>query len=200
MSHRPVAKIQPESFEFTPENLKKAQAFIDKYPAGKQQSAVLPLLDLAQRQHQNWVTLAAMDVIATMLKMPYIRVYEVATFYSMINLAPVGKHFIQICRTTPCWLRGSDEVTEACKDKLGIGVGGNTEDGMFSIVEVECLGACVNAPVVQINDDYYEDLDRASMHQLINDLAAGKTPQHGSVRHRQCSAPEGWTPSQKEGA
>ncbi len=200
MSHRPIAKIQPESFEFTSENLKKAQEYIDMYPSGRQQSAVMPLLDLAQRQNQNWISLAAMDVIAQMLQMPYIRVYEVATFYTMFNLAPVGKHFIQICRTTPCWLRGSDEVTNACKNKLGIGVGETTEDGKFSIVEVECLGACVNAPVVQINDDYYEDLNGKSMEHLLDELSAGRTPSIGSVTGRQCSAPEGWSPSQKEGA
>ncbi|MBL0318227.1 MAG: NADH-quinone oxidoreductase subunit NuoE [Alphaproteobacteria bacterium] len=200
MSQRPVAKIQPESFEFTPENLKKAEEFIATYPKGRQQSAVLPLLDLAQRQNQNWVSLAAMDVIAQMLQMPYIRVYEVATFYSMFNLAPVGKHFIQICRTTPCWLRGSDDVTSACKSKLGIGIGETTEDGKFSLVEVECLGACVNAPVVQINDDYYEDLDRQSMERVLDELASGRHPKVGSVKGRQCSAPEGWSPSQKEGA
>ncbi|MGH6983712.1 MAG: NADH-quinone oxidoreductase subunit NuoE, partial [Stellaceae bacterium] len=156
----PVA--QPTSFAFTPENLKKAQAHIAKYPAGRQASAVLPLLDLAQRQHDNWLPRAAMDMVADMLGMPRIRVYEVATFYTMFNLKPVGKHFFQICTTTPCWLRGSDDVVAACKKKLGIGIGETTADGKFTLREVECLGACVNAPIIQVNDDFYEDLDGRS--------------------------------------
>lgn len=182
--------IQPKTFEFTKENLAKAQKIIAKYPKGKQQSAVMPLLDLAQRQHDNWIPVAAMEAIGNMLDMPFIRVYEVATFYTMYNKQPVGKHLIQVCRTTPCWLRGSDEVTSACKKKLGIEVGETSKDGLFTLVEVECLGACVNAPLVQINDDYYEDLDAKSMAQLIEDLKAGKSIKLGSQKGRQCSAPE----------
>ena len=182
--------VQPKTFEFTKENLSKAQKIVAKYPKGKQQSAVMPLLDLAQRQNDNWIPIAAMEVIGNMLDMPFIRVYEVASFYTMYNKQPVGKHLIQVCRTTPCWLRGSDEVTNACKKKLGIDVGETSKDGMFTLVEVECLGACVNAPLVQINDDYYEDLDAKSMAQLIEDLKAGKQIKLGSQKGRQCSAPE----------
>src|SRR5262249_9280830 len=138
--------VQPESFAFTVENLEKAKHHIAKYPRGRQASAVLPLLDLAQRQSGNWLPRAAMDEGARILEMAPIRVYEVATFYSMFNLRPVGKHFFQICTTTPCWLRGSDEVVEACRRKLGIGIGETTGDGQFSLTEVECLGGCVNAP------------------------------------------------------
>ena len=182
---------QPTSFVFTPENLKKAQAHIAKYPAGRQASAVLPLLDLAQRQHDNWLPRAAMDTVADMLGMPRIRVYEVATFYTMFNLKPVGKHFFQICTTTPCWLRGSDEVVAACKKKLGIGIGETTADGKFTLREVECLGACVNAPIIQVNDDFYEDLDGPSTERLIDALKRAEAPPPGSARKRQTSAPEG---------
>jgi NADH-quinone oxidoreductase subunit E len=180
---------QPASFAFTPENLAKAKAHIAKYPPGRQASAVLPLLDLAQRQHDNWLPRAAMDHVAEMLEMAPIRVYEVATFYTMFNLRPVGKHFFQICTTTPCWLRGSDEVVAACRKKLGIGIGEMTADGLFSLREVECLGACVNAPVIQVNDDFYEDLDGPGTEALIDALRSGKTPPMGSVKGRQGSMP-----------
>jgi NADH-quinone oxidoreductase subunit E len=182
---------QPSKFEFSKENLKIAKDIIAKYPEGKQQSAVMPLLDLAQRQHNNWIPKAAMDVIADMLKIPAMRVYEVATFYTMYNKQPVGKNLIQVCRTTPCWLRGSDEVTRVCRKKLGIDVGETTKDGKFTLVEVECLGACVNAPVVQINDDYYEDLDAESMSTILDDLAKGQKPKIGSQKSRHTSEPEG---------
>ena len=182
---------QPRSFAFTAENLAKAKAHMAKYPRGRQASAVLPLLDLAQRQHDNWLPRAAMDVVADMLGMARIRVYEVATFYSMLNLKPVGKHFFQICTTTPCWLRGSDAVVEACRKKLGIGVGETTLDGQFTLAEVECLGACVNAPIIQVNDDFYEDLDGPSTEALIEAFRRGETPKPGSVMGRQTSAPEG---------
>ena len=154
----PLAE-QPESFEFTPENLEQAKAHIAKYPPGRQASAVLPLLWIAQEQHGGWLPRAAMDHVAALLEMAPIRVYEVATFYTMFNLRPVGRYLLQACTTTPCWLRGSDAVVEACERKLGIGVGGTTPDGLFTLVEVECLGACVNAPILQVNDDFYEDLD-----------------------------------------
>jgi len=166
-----VGAHQPDTFEFTAENLAKAKAAINKYPAGCQQSAVMPLLDLAQRQHHNWIPRAAMDYIANMLGMPPIKVYEVATFYTMYNKQPVGKNLLQVCRTTPCWLRGSDEVTTACKNKLGIEIGETTADNKFTLVEVECLGACVNAPVVQINDDYYENLTPEKMESILDGLA-----------------------------
>jgi NADH-quinone oxidoreductase subunit E len=185
----PVA--QPASFAFSPDNLAKAKAHIAKYPPGRQASAVLPLLDLAQRQHDNWLPRAAMDHVAGMLDMAPIRVYEVATFYTMFNLRPVGKHFFQICTTTPCWLRGSDEVVAACREKLGIGIGETTSDGLFSLREVECLGACVNAPVIQINDDFYEDLDGPATEALIDALKSGKTRPMGSLKGRKGSMPEG---------
>lgn len=180
---------QPESFEFTKENLKLAQSIIAKYPKGKQLSAVMPLLDLAQRQHQNWIPKAAQDYIANMLQVPPIKVYEVVTFYTMYNKQPVGKHLVQVCRTTPCWLRGSDDITHACKSKLGIDVGETTKDGKFTLVEVECLGACVNAPMVQINDDYYEDLTPTLMEEVLDKLKDGKKPHIGSQCGRQGSKP-----------
>jgi NADH-quinone oxidoreductase E subunit len=183
----PVA--QPASFAFTAENLAKARAHIAKYPPGRQASAVLPLLDLAQRQSGNWLPRAAMDTVADLLGMARMRVYEVATFYTMFNLRPVGAHFFQICTTTPCWLRGSDEIVEACRKKLGIDIGETTADGKFSLTEVECLGACVNAPVIQINDDFYEDLDGPATEALIDAFARGGTPPPGSALKRQGSAP-----------
>src|SRR5499433_4013071 len=140
---------QPTSCDFTPENLDRAHARIAKYPPGRQASAVLPLLDLAQRQHGGWLPRAAMDCVADMLGMARIRVYEVATFYTMFNLQPVGRYLLQACTTTPCWLRGSDVVVDTCERKLGIGIGGTTPDRLFTLVEVECLGACVNAPILQ---------------------------------------------------
>jgi len=182
-------KQKTEQFEFTQENLAKAKEILAKYPQGKQRSGTLPLLDLAQRQNGGWLSREAMDYVANFLELPAIKVYEVATFYSMFNLKPVGKHLIQVCRTTPCWLRGSDKLTNACKDKLGIGLKETSSDGNFTLVEVECLGACVNAPMVQINDDYFEDLTADSMLQLIDDLAAGKQVKVGSQIGRQCSAP-----------
>jgi NADH-quinone oxidoreductase E subunit len=185
----PVA--QPESFAFTPENLAKAKTYIAKYPPGRQASAVLALLDLAQRQHDNWLPRAAMDHVADILEMPRIRVYEVATFYTMFHLRPVGWHLFQICTTTPCWLRGSDDVVKACERKLGVGIGQTTPDDKFTLIEVECLGACVNAPVIQVNDDFYEDLDGASTEALIEALVRGEKPPIGSVKRRQGSAPEG---------
>jgi NADH-quinone oxidoreductase subunit E len=185
----PVA--QPETFEFTPENLERARAHIAKYPPGRQASAVLPLLDLAQRQMGGWLPRAAMDYVAGVLDMAPIRVYEVATFYTMLNLRPVGRYLLQACTTTPCWLRGSDAVVAACEKKLGIGIGDSTEDGLFSLIEVECLGACVNAPILQVNDDFYEDLDGPATEALIDALRAGSPPPPGSVIGRHGSAPIG---------
>ena len=181
--------VQPAHFEFTPENLERAKAHIAKYPPSRQASAVLPLLDLAQRQAGGWLPLAAMHHVADLLEMPRIRVYEVATFYTMLNLRPVGRYFLQACTTTPCWLRGSDAVVAACERKLGIGIGGTTEDGLFSLVEVECLGACVNAPILQVNDDFYEDLDGPATEALIDALRQGNPPPVGSLGGRKSSAP-----------
>jgi NADH-quinone oxidoreductase E subunit len=183
--------VQPTHFAFTPENMAKAKAYIAKYPPSRQASAVLSLLYLAQEQCGNWLPRAAMDEVARILEMAPIRVYECATFYTMFHLRPVGKNLLQICTTTPCWLRGSDEVVKACERKLGIGMGGSTADGKFTMIEVECLGACVNAPILQVNDDYYEDLDGRSTEALIDALARGEKPPVGSVKGRQDSAPEG---------
>jgi NADH-quinone oxidoreductase subunit E len=179
---------QPETFEFTRENLERAKAHIAKYPPGRQASAVLPLLWIVQEQH-GWVPRAAMDHVAQLLEMAPIRVYEVATFYTMFNLRPVGRYLLQACTTTPCWLRGSDDVVGACEHKLGIGVGGTTPDGLFTLVEVECLGACVNAPILQVNDDFYEDLDGPTTEALLDALREGKAPPPGSAIGRQGSEP-----------
>ena len=180
-----------ENFEFTAENMKKANAFIARYPEGRQRSAVMPLLDLAQRQNGGWLPEGAVEAIAGILGMAPIRVLEVATFYSMYKLEPVGKHRINVCTTTPCWLRGSDDIVHACKKALGVEVGETTADGEFTLSEVECAGACVNAPVVEIGDEYYEDLDGESMTRIIEALKRGEKPASGSQTGRQTSAPEG---------
>ncbi|HVY12063.1 MAG TPA: NADH-quinone oxidoreductase subunit NuoE [Alphaproteobacteria bacterium] len=182
---------QPREFAFTPENRKRVEEIVAKFPPGRQASAVIPLLDLAQRQHNNWLPIAAMDHVAELLQMPPVKVYEVASFYTMFNRAPVGKYLIQACTTTPCWLCGSDNVLKVCKDKLGIAPGETTKDGVFSLMEVECLGACVNAPMVQINDDFYEDLNAENFSRVLDDLAAGKQPKIGSQTGRQGSAKAG---------
>jgi NADH-quinone oxidoreductase E subunit len=183
------AFTQPEHFAFTAENRERANAYIAKYPEGRQASAVLPLLDLAQRQSGGWLPRAAMDHVAETLGMARIRVYEVATFYTMFNLRPVGRYLLQVCTTTPCWLRGSDEVVAACEKKLGVGMGGTSEDGLFTLVEVECLGACVNAPILQVNDDFYEDMDGSLTDTLIDALSVGRIPPRGSMIGRGGSAP-----------
>jgi NADH-quinone oxidoreductase E subunit len=182
---------QPATFAFTPENLALAKQHIAKYPTGRQQSAVMPLLDLAQRQHDNWVPQAAIRYIAELLGMPVIRVLEVASFYTMYNLAPVGKTFVQVCTTTPCWLRGSDKVLSACKKHLGINAGETTRDGQFTVIEVECLGACVNAPMLQIGDDFYEDLDEDSTGRILEALKRGEKPKPGPQSGRLSSEPLG---------
>lgn len=182
-----------EVFEFTPEYLEEAKKAMAKYPEGRQQSAVLALLDLAQRQNSDghYVTDAAIDTIADMLDMARIRVMEVATFFTMINLEPVGKYLLQCCTTTPCWLRGSSDVHEAIEAHLGIHNGQTTDDGLFTLMEVECLGACANAPIVQVNDDYYEDLDADSIVKLLDALKRGEKPEHGPQNGRQNAAPIG---------
>jgi len=178
-------------FAWTPENEAEAQKHIAKYPEGKQQSAVMPLLDIAQRQNGGHVTVEIMEYIADYLDMPAIRVQEVATFYTMYNHKPIGKHHVQVCGTTPCWLRGSDEIMAACKKHLGINKGETTEDGMFTLGEVECAGACVNAPVVSIGDDYFEDLTPETMVDLLEKLAKGEDIKPGPQIDRQTSAPAG---------
>jgi NADH-quinone oxidoreductase subunit E len=182
-------KTAKKKFAFTPKNLEKAKSIVAKYPEGRQRSALLPLLDLAQRQAGGWLPREVMDYVGEFLDVPAIRVYEVATFYTMFNLQPVGKNLVQVCRTTPCWLRGSDELTNTCKKKLGIDIGETTKDDNFTLIEVECLGACVNAPMVQINDDYYEDLTPEILEGMLDDLAKGKKVKKGSQTGRQCSAP-----------
>jgi NADH-quinone oxidoreductase subunit E len=164
-----------DPFIFSDQNQQEIGVILQKYPLGRQASAVLPLLDLAQRQCSGWLPQAAIEAVAAILKMPAIRVYEVASFYTMFNLVPVGKHHIQLCRTTPCWLRGSEGIRSVCESHLGIKPGEVTPDGKFSLMEVECLGACVNAPMAQINDDYYENLTPESMKSILQNLATGKS-------------------------
>jgi NADH-quinone oxidoreductase E subunit len=176
-------------FAFTPETLAKAKEAMAKYPEGRQASAILALLDLAQRQNGGWLPGEAIEYVANLLKIAPIRVHEVASFYTMLNLKPVGRHLVQVCRTTPCWLCGSHGITKACLDALGIGLGETTADGLFTVVEVECLGACANAPMVQINDDYYEDLTPERMAEIIAELAAGRTVPPGSQTGRLGSCP-----------
>jgi NADH dehydrogenase (ubiquinone) flavoprotein 2 len=175
-------------FKFSSENLKKVDALVANYPEGHKFSAVIPVLDLAQRQH-GWLPISAMHEVARVLQMPRMRVYEVATFYTMFNREPVGKYFLQVCATTPCMLRGAESITEAITKKLGIKVGETTKDGLFSLSEVECLGACVNAPMVQINDDYYEDLTASDLNEILDDLKAGKRPLPGPRSGRLASEP-----------
>ena len=177
-------------FAFTPENLAKAQALMANYPPGRQASAVIGVLDLAQRQ-QGWLPRVAMNEVARLLDMAPIRVYEIATFYTMFQLKPRGKYLLQVCTTTPCWLRGSDAVVAACKKHIHPHQETVSDDGKFSWMEVECLGACVNAPVVQLRDDFFEDLDGPRTEALINDLRTGRDPKPGSQIGRQTSAPEG---------
>lgn len=191
MSLRRLSPDQPDSFAFSPENLAWAQKQVKKYPDGRQASAVVPLLWRAQEQNGGHVTEPMMRVIGEMLAMSPIRVLEIATFYTMFNLKPVGQHLLQVCTTTPCWLRGSDAVVAACKKHIHPHEETVSADGKLSWMEVECLGACVNAPVVQIADDFYEDLDGARTEGLINDLRAGRKPKPGSQIGRQTSAPEG---------
>ena len=179
----------PETFDFSPDNRARAETYIGRYPEGRQASAVLALLDLAQRQSGGWLPRAAMEHVAGMLDMAPIRVYEVATFYEMFNLEPVGEHIVRVCTTTPCMLCGAGDVLAACKDELRVEVRGTTDDGKFTLQEFECLGACVNAPIVWIDDDFYEDLDGAAIRDILKRLRAGERPEPGSVKGRQTSAP-----------
>ncbi len=198
MSTRRLAPNQPATFAFTAENQAWAQQQIAKYPAGKQASAVVPLLWRAQEQNGGHVTEPMMRVIGEMLGMSPIRVLEIATFYTMFNLKPVGQHLLQVCTTTPCWLRGSDQVVAACKKHIHPQAETVSADGKLSWMEVECLGACVNAPIVQVGDDFYEDLDGARAEALINDLRNGRPTKPGSQIGRQTSAPEGGPTTLKE--
>ncbi len=179
------------SFAFTGANEKWAKGQVKKYPKGRQQSAVMPLLTRAQEQNGGWLSIPAIEYVADFLEMPYIRVLEVATFYSMYNLKPVGRNVIEVCTTTPCWLRGSDDIVKACRDYLGIGFGETTKDGEFTLLEVECAGACVNAPVCAIHKKYYEDLTPETMVGILKSLKNGKIPKPGPQVNRQTSAPQG---------
>ena len=190
MSVRRLYDKQPDSFAFTPENMDWAATQIAKYPEGRQASAVLPLLWQAQKQGGGWLSEPAIRFVADMLDMPYMRALEVATFYSMFNLSPVGKYFVQLCGTTPCWLRGADDLKAVCRRQIGE-PGDISEDGKLSWIEVECLGACVNAPMVQINDDFYEDLTADTFERLLEDLRHGRNVMTGPQNGRQASAPEG---------
>jgi NADH-quinone oxidoreductase subunit E len=190
MSVRRLAEKQPPSFAFTPENLEWAKARIAKYPPGRQQSAVIPLLWRAQEQSGGWLPQKAIEAVAELLGMAKIRVLEVATFYTMFNLSPVGRFHVQFCGTTPCMLRGADALKTVLHRMIGH-ENEVTADGTFSWTEVECLGACVNAPMVQINADYYEDLTPESLARILNDLAAGRTPKPGPQVDRHLSAPVG---------
>ena len=186
-----IADEQPETFKFSAENEKEIKRIAAKYPKGRQASAVMPLLDLAQRQHDNWIPMRAIELIANKLDMAEIRVLEVATFYTMYNLKPVGKYFLQACTTTPCWLRGSDSMMRCIKDRYGIASGDTSDCGRFTLLEVECLGACVNAPILQVNDDFYEELDYASTGALLDSLEADAPLPVGSVSGRSGSEADG---------
>jgi|TARA_B100000470_G_scaffold14850_1_gene10168 NADH-quinone oxidoreductase subunit E len=190
MSIKKISKEQPDNFEFNSENLSNAKKIIENYPEGKQQSAVMALLYITQRQNNNWIPLVAMKYIAKLLHMSYIKVYEVATFYSMYNLSPVGNYFIQVCTTTPCMIRGAYKLVEACQEKISKNEKELSKDKSCSWMEVECLGACVNAPMMQINDDYFEDLDKEKTLKIIDQILNGEKPKPGSYRGRTNSEPE----------
>ena len=190
MSIKKISKEQPSNFEFNNKNLEEAKKIIKNYPKEKQQSAVMPLLYLAQKQNDNWIPLVAMKYIAKFLNMPYIKVYEVATFYTMYNLSPVGKYFFQICTTTPCMIRGAYDLVNTCKEKISNKENQLSKDKTCSWIEVECLGACINAPMMQINDDYYEDLDEKSTEKIVDQILNGVKPKSGSYRGRINAEPE----------
>ena len=184
-----VINNSKDVFEWSEGNFHKVKQIIAKYPSGREKSAVIPLLDLAQRQNKGWLNKKAIEKVAETLSMSFMRTLEVATFYSMFNLEPIGKNFIQICRTTPCWLRGSDKLTEVAKKSTGCNIGQTSEDKKFTVVEVECLGACCNAPMVQINDDYYEDLNETNFRDLLDNLKNNTKIKKGSQIGRKTSNP-----------
>jgi len=190
MSLKKISKAQPDLFEFTPENMQKAKIEISKYPKEKKASAVIALLYLAQNQNDNWIPLAGIKYIARLLNIPYIKVYEVVTFYSMFNLSPVGKYFVQVCTTTPCMIRGANKITEICKKNISQNQNELSNNKTCSWIEVECLGACVNAPMIQINQDYYEDLDEKKAEEIIQKLLNDELPKPGSAKNRKNNAPE----------
>jgi NADH-quinone oxidoreductase E subunit len=189
MSGKHVAKNQPKTFTFSSENIKKMKEILSKYPETRKKSAVMPLLYLAQKQNEGWIPLVAIQYIADQLDVPYIKVYEVATFYTMYNLAPVGKYFVQVCTTTPCAIRGSGKIVEMCKKYISEKEGHLSSDEKSSWIEVECLGACVNAPMIQINEDYYEDLDEDSVEKIFKSFKDDNLPKFGSQKGRKGSEP-----------
>ena len=190
MSLKKIHDKQPDKFEFTENNLNLADKILKKYPPDQKKSAVMPLLYLAQNQNENWIPLAAMKYIGKFLNMPYINVYEIATFYSMYNLAPVGKYFVQVCTTSPCALRGANKLVNICKEKISNNQNELSQNGLCSWTEVECLGACINAPMMQVNEDYYEDLDEINTKKILNSFLEDKPLKPGSYRNRKNSAPE----------
>ena len=190
MSLKKIYSEQPDNFIFSNENLKIVDSILEKYPKKNKKSAVMPLLYLAQKQNKNWIPLAAMKYIAKFLSIPYIQVYEVATFYSMYNLSPVGKYFVQVCTTSPCLIRGADKLVKICKEKISREENTLSENKLCSWLEVECLGACVNAPMMQINNDYYEDLNEKNTIEIIDSLLTDKPIKSKSFRNRTSSAPE----------
>ena len=190
MSLKKISKIQPELFEFTNENLEKAKNEIKKYPKERKASAVLALLYLTQKQNDNWIPLSAIKYIAKLLSISHIKVYEVVTFYSMFNLSPVGKYFVQICTTTPCMIRGAKKITELCKKYISQDQNKLSENKLCSWTEVECVGACVNSPMMQINEDYFEDLDENKTKEIFESLLKDNFPEPGSAKNRKNNAPE----------
>ena len=190
MNTKKISNIQPESFEFSKDNLLEAEKEIRKYPKDRKASAILALLFLVQKQNDNWLPLAAIKYVAKFLGVPYIQVYEVSTFYSMFNLSPVGKYFIQVCTTSPCLIRGADKIVKACREKISPNEKEVVKNKLCSWTEVECLGACVNAPMMQINQDYFEDLDENRTEEIIQTLLEDKLPKPGSAKNRKNTAPE----------
>ena len=191
MSKKKISELQPDSFEFSKNNLQEAENEIKKYPRDRKASAILALLYLVQKQNDNWIPLAAMKYVARLLNIPYMQVYEVSTFYSMFNLSPVGKYFVQVCTTTPCMLRGAKKIVDVCKKHISKNQNELSENKLCSWVEVECLGACVNAPMMQVNQDYFEDLDHTKANEIIEKLLKDEFPEPGSAKNRKNNAPEG---------
>ena len=190
MSLKTIYDKQPDSFQFSDENLKLAKNILDKYPEKRKKSAVMPLLYLAQKQNENWIPLEAMKYIAKYLSIPYISVYEIATFYTMYNLSPVGKYFVQVCTTSPCLIRGADKLVKVCKEKISTNEREISRNKKCSWIEVECLGACVNGPMMQVNEDYYEDLNEKNTREIIESLLNDKPLKPGSYRGRKNTSPE----------
>ena len=185
-----ISETQPETFEFSKDNILEAEKEIKKYPKSRKSSAVIALLYLVQKQNDNWIPLIAIKYVASLLNVPYMQVYEVATFYSMFNLSPVGKYFVQVCTTTPCMIRGAENIVNVCKKNISKNPNELSQNKLCSWTEVECLGACVNAPMLQINQDYYEDLDENKAGEIIQNLMEDKLPKPGSAQNRKNTSPK----------